>query len=107
MPPIRTRNKKSRGMSALPGLGSTPVIERATEQRATRSAGKAATRLTSETEEARLVDEGTATHAIGESEEACGFAPTQAELAVKGADAAEKSSMPMNRGRFKAFFRNN
>jgi hypothetical protein len=89
-------------MSALPGLGSTPVIERATQ-----SAGEATTRLTGETEETRLVDEGTATHAIGESEEACGLAPTQAELAVKGAGAAQKTSMPMIRGQKDVTFRDN
>jgi hypothetical protein len=102
-------------MSALPGLRFTPVIgleayERATaaaEQRATQSAGEATTCLTSEIEEARLVDEGTATHAIGELEEACEFAPTQAELEVKGADAAQKTSMPMNRGQKEVTFRDN
>jgi hypothetical protein len=115
MPPIRTRNKKSRGRSALPGLGFTPVIgleayERATtaaEQRAAQSAGETTTCLTSEIEETRLVDEGPATHAIGESEEACEFAPTQAELEVKEADAAQKTSMPMNRGQKEVTFRDN
>jgi hypothetical protein len=115
MPPIRTRKKKSRGKSALPGFGFTPGIgletnERATaaaKQCATQSAGEATMRLTSETEEARLRNEGTATHAIGESEEACEFAPTQAELAVKGANAAQKTSVPMDRGLKEVTFRVN
>lgn len=91
MPPIRTRNKKLKGKSALPEFGFTPGIgpkangraTAAAKQCATQSAVKATMRLTSETEETRLFNEGTATHAIGESEEACESAPTQAELAVK------------------------
>ena len=83
MPPIRTRNKKSRGKSALPWFGFTPGIgheanERATaaaRQCATQSTGEATMRLPSETEEARLFSEDTATHLIGESEDACEFAP--------------------------------
>lgn len=102
MPPIRTQNKKSKGKSALPGSGFTPGIgleanERATaaaKQCAKQSARDATLRLTSETEEARLFNEGTAT--IGESEEACELAPNQAELAVKEANAVEKISMPMD-----------
>jgi hypothetical protein len=115
MPPIRTRNKKPRGTSALPGLGFTPVIglevnERviaAAEQRSTQSTGEATTRLPSETEESRRVDEGTVTHAIEEPEENCEFTPTHAALAVKVTDAVEKSSMSMNRGQKEVAFRDN
>lgn len=85
-------------------------MERATvaaKQRATQSAGEVTTRLTSEIDEACLFDEGPGTHAIGESEEACEFAPTQAELAVKGANAAKKTSAPMNRGVKQVTFRDN
>jgi hypothetical protein len=103
------------GMSALPGFGSNPVIgleanEHATaaaKQRAAQWAGEATIGLTSETEESRQFDERTATHAIGESEETCKFAPTQAKLAVKGADTEQKISMPMNRGLKEAIFRAN
>lgn len=103
-------------MSALPRLRFTPVIgleayERATaaaEQRETQSAGEVTTRLPSETEESRRpVEEGIVTHAIREPEEACEFAPTHAVLAVKGADAAQKTSMPMNRGQKEVAFRDN
>jgi hypothetical protein len=84
MLPIRTRNKKSRGRPALLGLRFTPVIgleayERITaaaEQRATQSAREAIMCLPSKIEEIHLVDEGLATHVIGESEEACEFVPT-------------------------------
>ena len=115
MPPIRTRNKKSRGKSARPGSGFTPGIgpaanERATaaaKQCATQPAGEATMRLPRETEDARLFNEGTATHAIGESEEACEFAANQAEAAVKGANAAEKTFGPMNRGLKEVTFRVN
>jgi hypothetical protein len=101
MPPIRTRNKKSRGKEAN---------ERATaaaKQCATQSSGEAIIRLTSETEEARLFNEDTATHAIGESQEAYEFAPNQANLAVKRANAAEKTSVSMNRGLKEVAFRVN
>lgn len=107
MPPIRKQKKKPRGISALPELGSTRDIgleahERATatnEPRTTQSTGEATTCLTSEVEEARLVDEGTATPAIGESDEACEIAPTQAEVAAK------KTSMPTNPGLEEVTFR--
>jgi hypothetical protein len=95
-------------MSAFPGLGYIP--ERATaaaERRATQSVREATSRLTSEAEEPRLLNEGTATRAIGESEEACEFAPIQAELAVKGDHAARKTSMPLNRGQKEVTFQDN
>jgi hypothetical protein len=93
-------------MSACPGLGFTTVIglkahERgiaAVEQRATQSVREGTWRLTSETEESGRLNEGIATRAIGESEEACEFAPIQAELAVKGDHVAQKTPMPLNRG---------
>lgn len=117
MPPIRTRDTKSRGksQSALPRFGFTRGIgleanERAiasVKQGATQSAGEATMRLTSETGETRLFDKGTETHAIGESEEAREFAPTQAELAVKGAKAAQKTAVPMKKGLKEATFRVN
>lgn len=105
MPPIRTRNKKSR-VTALPGLGFTPAIglqvfeaTAAAEQPASQSAGGAVTRLASGTGDACLVDEGMAMDAIGKPEGACEIAPTP--------DAVRKTFMPMNKGQKEVTFRDN
>ncbi|KAL1871760.1 hypothetical protein Plec18167_006910 [Paecilomyces lecythidis] len=107
MPPIRTQNKKSRGMSALTGLDAYEGATATAKQRATQSARAATARLTDEREAIHLAEDDTASHAIGESEEACEYAPTQAELLVKGAGTAQKTSMPTNKGQKEVTFQNN
>lgn len=94
-------------MSAVNGLDAYEGATATAKQRATQSAKAATTRFTGERGAIRLAEDDTASHAIGEPEEACEFAPTQAKLLVKEADTAQKTSMPTDKGQKEVIFQNN